>query len=74
MSIQVFKPKYRIKEVLNEIEECLEIGWTGLGFKTEKFEEAWKRYTDFENAHFVASNTVGLQIAIKVLKDANKWK
>jgi hypothetical protein len=28
MSIQVFKPKYRIKEVLNEIEECLEIGWT----------------------------------------------
>ena len=74
MAIQVFKPKYRTQEVLKEIEECLEIGWTGLGFKTEKFEEAWKKYTDFENAHFVASNTVGLQIAIKVLKDANKWK
>ena len=74
MAIQVFKPKYRIDEVLEEIKECLEIGWTGLGFKTEKFEEAWKKYTDFENAHFVASNTVGLQIALKVLKDANKWK
>ena len=74
MAIQVFKPKYRTKEVLKEIEECLEIGWTGLGFKTEKFEEAWKKYTDFENAHFVASNTVGLQIALKVLKDTNKWK
>ena len=74
MAIQVFKPKYRTEEVLKEIEECLEIGWTGLGFKTEKFEEAWKKYTNFENAHFVASNTVGLQIALKVLKDVNKWK
>ena len=74
MAIQVFKPKYRVDEVLEEIKECLEIGWTGLGFKTEKFEEAWKKYTNFENTHFVASNTVGLQIALKVLKDANKWK
>jgi len=74
MAIQVFKPKYRIKEVLKEIEECLEIGWTGLGFKTEKLEEAWKSYTNFDYAHFVASNTVGLQIALKVLKDANKWR
>lgn len=74
MSIQVFKPKYRTEEVLEEIKECLEIGWTGLGFKTEKLEQAWKQYTNFENAHFVASNTVGLQIALKVLKDVNKWK
>lgn len=74
MSIQVFKPKYRTEEVLNEIKECLEIGWTGMGFKTEKLEEEWKKYTNFENAHFVASNTVGLQIALKVLKDVNKWK
>jgi dTDP-4-amino-4,6-dideoxygalactose transaminase len=74
MAIQVFKPKYRTQEVLKEIEECLEIGWTGLGYKTEKFEQAWNQYTGFKNSHFVASNTVGLQIAIKVLKDANKWK
>ena len=35
MAIQVFKPKYRVDEVLEEIKECLEIGWTGMGFKTE---------------------------------------
>lgn len=74
MAINVFKPKYRTEEVLEEIRECLEIGWTGLGYKTEKLEQAWKAYTHFENAHFVASNTVGLQIALKVLKDVNKWK
>ncbi len=74
MSIQVFKPKYRTEEVLEEIRECLEVGWTGLGFKTEKFEQSWKEYSGFSNAHFVASNTAGLQISLKVLKDANKWK
>lgn len=74
MAIQVFKPKYRTEEVLEEIKECLEIGWTGLGFKTEKLEEKWKQYSGFSNAHFVASNTVGLQIALKILKDVNKWK
>jgi dTDP-4-amino-4,6-dideoxygalactose transaminase len=74
MSIQVFKPKYRTDEVLEEIKECLEIGWTGMGFKTEKLEQEWKKYTNFDNAHFVASNTVGLQIALKVLKDVNKWR
>jgi len=74
MAIQVFKPKYRTEEILKEITECLEIGWTGMGFKTEKLEEEWKKYTSFNNAHFIASNTVGLQIALKVLKDVNKWK
>ena len=74
MSTQLFKPKYRVEEVLKEIRECLEVGWTGLGFKTEIFEKKWKKYTNFKNAHFVASNTAGLQLAVKVLKDANKWK
>ena len=74
MSIQLFKPKYRTEEVLTEIKECLEKGWTGLGFKTTQFEEAWKTYTGFNNAHFVASNTVGLQISLKILKDTNKWR
>jgi len=74
MSIQLFRPYYRKDEVLKEIEECLDLGWTGLGFKTNKFEEAFKKYADIPYAHYVASNTVGLQIAIKILKDANKWK
>ena len=74
MAINVFKPKYRTEEVLDEIKECLEVGWTGLGFKTEKFEQEWNQYSGFENSHFVSSNTIGLQIAIKILKDVNKWK
>jgi dTDP-4-amino-4,6-dideoxygalactose transaminase len=72
--IQLFKPKYRKKEILSEIEECLDLGWTGLGFKTTKFEEAFKKYADVPHAHHVSSNTSGLQIAIKILKDTNKWK
>lgn len=74
MSVQLFRPYYRKNEVLKEIEECLDLGWTGLGFKTNKFEEAFKKYADIPYAHYVASNTAGLQIAIKILKDANRWK
>ena len=74
MSIQLFRPYYRKDEVLKEIEECLDLGWTGLGFKTNKFEEEFTKYADIPYAHYVASNTAGLQIAIKILKDANKWK
>ena len=46
MSIQIFKPKFAVEECLAEIRECLEKGWTGLGFKTVQFENAWKNYTD----------------------------
>ena len=42
--INVLKPKFRTKEILNVIEECLDKGWTGIGFKTTEFEEAWKKY------------------------------
>ena len=48
MKIQIFKPKYRINECLEEIKECLEMGWTGMGFKTEQIEEKWKEYTSFQ--------------------------
>lgn len=30
---------------LYSIDECLEKGWTGMGFKTVDFEERWKEYT-----------------------------
>lgn len=71
--IQLFRPKYRVEECLNEIKECLEIGWTGLGFKTVKFEEAWKQYTGLEHAHYLNSSTVGLDMAVEILKMQNNW-
>ena len=42
MALQLFVPTFEIEECLAEIRECLEKGWTGLGYKTVEFEEAWK--------------------------------
>lgn len=74
MKIQLFKPKYRVEECLKEIQECLEIGWTGLGFKTVKFEEAWKQYTGLKHAHYLNSSTVGLDMAVEILKMEYGWQ
>ena len=71
--INVLKPKFRTKEILSVIEECLDKGWTGIGFKTTEFEDAWKRYTKFPNAHFISSNTVGLHLALNLFKNKYKW-
>lgn len=73
-NIQLFKPKYRKEELLEEISECLDTGWTGLGFKTSIFEEKFKEYSEFKYAHMVSSNTTGLEMVFHILKDVNKWK
>ena len=72
-NIQLFKPKFRNKEITELMNECFDKGWTGLGFKTQELEESWKKYTGLKNAHFLNSNTSGLHLALKILKDANKW-
>lgn len=73
-NIQLFVPKFRKEEILKNISECLDKGWTGLGYKTTEIEKDWKEYTGLSNAHFLNSNTSGLHLAIKILKDVNKWK
>jgi dTDP-4-amino-4,6-dideoxygalactose transaminase len=73
MSIQLFVPSFRIDECLAGIRECLEKGWTGLGFKTVEFENAWKQYTELPHAHFLSSNTVGLHLALHVMKTKYGW-
>ena len=72
-NINLFVPYFRNEEILEQINECLDKGWTGLGYKTNEIESLWKDYTGLPNAHFVNSNTSGLHLAIKILKDANKW-
>lgn len=72
-NIQLFIPKFRKEEILEHMSVCLDKGWTGLGFKTVEIEEMWKQYTNLPFAHFINSNTSGLHLAIKILKDANKW-
>ena len=71
--IQLFVPTFRIDECLSEIRECLEKGWTGLGYKTIAFEDAWKTYSGLPNAHFLNSATAGLHLAVEVLKKKNGW-
>lgn len=73
MAIQLFTPTYEVEECLEEIRDCLERGWTGLGDKTVKFEEAWKAYTGWEHAHYLNSATAGLNLAFDILKQENGW-
>lgn len=72
-NINLFVPYFRKNEILEHVSECLDKGWTGLGYKTNEMEELWKKYSGFKYAHFLNSSTSGLHLAIKILKDANKW-
>ena len=71
--IPLFKPHYNINECLREIGECLENGWTGIGYKTTEFESRWKTYTGFPHAHFVNSATAGLNLAVETFKRIYGW-
>jgi dTDP-4-amino-4,6-dideoxygalactose transaminase len=73
-NINLFVPHFRKEEIFEHMEQCLEKGWTGLGYKTIEIEEAWKKYTGLPYAHFLNSSTSGLHLAVKILKDVNKWK
>lgn len=74
MGIQLFSPKFEVEECLEEIRECLEKGWTGLGFKTVEFEEKWKHYTGLPFAYYINSATIGLYMAVDILKEKYGWK
>lgn len=74
MTIQLFTPTFRVDECLIEIRDCLEKGWTGLGYKTAIFEEEWKKFCMFKNAHFLNSATAGLHLAIRILKEKYCWE
>lgn len=73
MSIQVLKPRFHVEECLDAVRECLEKGWTGMGFKTVEFEDEWKKYTGHKYAYYLNSNTVGLHLAVKILKMQHNW-
>lgn len=74
MTIQLFVPTFSVDECLAEIKECLEKGWTGLGFKTAEFEKDWMAYTGLPHAHFLSSATAGLHLAMNVFKDEDGWQ
>lgn len=72
-SVNVLKPYFRKEEILSLISDCLDKGWTGLGNKTVEFEESWKLYSSIPNAHFLASNTVGLHLALEIPRRIYSW-
>lgn len=73
MAIQVFKPVFDVEACLSQIRECLERGWTGMGFKTVEFEELWKKYTGLPNAYYLNSATAALNLAFNILKSEKGW-
>jgi dTDP-4-amino-4,6-dideoxygalactose transaminase len=73
MSLPVFKPSFRVDECMEQVKECLEKGWTGLGYKTVEFETQWKEYTGLPYAHFLNSATSGLHLAMYILKQEYGW-
>jgi dTDP-4-amino-4,6-dideoxygalactose transaminase len=72
--IHLFVPTFRVEECLAEVRECLDKGWTGLGFKTVAFERAWCRYSGLAHGHFLASATFGLHLAFRLLGEAHGWR
>lgn len=73
-SIQLFTPTFRVEECLDEIRECLERGWTGLGYKTLEIEEAWNEYTGLPHSHYLNSATAALHLAFELLKEQREWQ
>ncbi len=74
MGIQLFKASFDVEACLVQVRECLEKGWTGMGFKTVEFEEAWKKYTGHKYAYYINSNTAGLYMAVDTLKEFYGWE
>lgn len=73
MAIQLFCADFDVEACLAQVRECLERGWTGMGFKTVEFEDAWKAYTGLPHAYYTNSNTAGLNMAVQTMKEEYGW-
>jgi dTDP-4-amino-4,6-dideoxygalactose transaminase len=72
--LRLFRPRFRVEECLAEIRDCLEQGWTGIGYKTVELEARWREFTGLPHAHFVNSASAGLHLCTRLLKSARGWK
>lgn len=73
MTIPLFKPKFRISDCTERLADVLDTGWTGYGRECLEFEEEWRNYSKFPNAHFINSNTSGLHLALEIFKREYGW-
>ena len=74
MKIQLFEPIFHVDECLAEIKECLEKGWTGMGYKTAEFEKTWMEYMGVPNALFLNSCTATLNLVFHAMKMEYEWE
>lgn len=72
--IRLFRPTFRVEECLREVRECLDAGWTGIGFKTEQFEKEFSAYLGVGLSYFTNSSTSGIHLLFEVLKRTENWK
>jgi len=72
--LRLFHPRFHVEECLAEIRDCLEKGWTGIGYKTVELEARWQEFTGLPHAHFVNSASAGLHLGMKLLKSARGWQ
>jgi dTDP-4-amino-4,6-dideoxygalactose transaminase len=72
-TIPLFRPSFHVDEAVRLVKECLEIGWTGIGYRTEQFEQAWSAHTGSSYSHFLNSSTSGLNLAVHILSQLRQW-
>ena len=51
-TINVFKPRFRSKEILKDLKTIFRTGWTGIGNKTVLIEKDWEKYSGLKNSLF----------------------
>jgi dTDP-4-amino-4,6-dideoxygalactose transaminase len=73
-NVQLFAPSFDIDACLLQVRECLEKGWTGIGFKTVEFEKRFCAYIGEPYGHFVNSNTNGVHLLLEMLKTTRGWQ
>ena len=72
--LHVLRPYYDKDEILRQVEETLETGWTGDGGKTIEFEKEWGQFTNWKYNSYVNSCTAALHLALLVVRDRNPGK
>lgn len=65
--IPVLKPYYNKEKILSELGKVLDSGWTGLGPKTEEFENELCKFTGAKYCLFLNSCTSALHLALQCL-------
>lgn len=73
MAIKLFEPTFDVDACLKELRECLEIGWTGMGYKTVALEQSWMQYTGLPHALFLNSCTAALNLSLNIFKQCYHW-